>query len=88
MSKAEREPSATSPSDPSDDSMEALRRQIDALDTQLVTLLAERRHVVERITQVKREQDLPVSHPAREENLRHPQCNSSAVNDRRMVRVA
>lgn len=51
------------------ESMEDLRREIDAIDTQLVNLLVQRRNVVERVAQVKREQDLPVSHPAREENL-------------------
>ncbi len=51
------------------DAIEQLRRQIDTLDTQLVSLLAQRRQVVERIAEVKREHDLPASHPAREENL-------------------
>jgi len=51
------------------ETMEELRRQIDAIDTQLVNLLVQRRHVVERVAEVKREHDLPVFHPAREENL-------------------
>ncbi len=46
-----------------------LREQIDAIDQQLVGLLAERRRVVEQITQVKHQQDLPTFHPAREEDL-------------------
>lgn len=49
--------------------IEELRRQIDAIDTQLVDLLAQRRQVIERVAEVKKEQDLPVSHPAREEDL-------------------
>lgn len=51
------------------DTMESLRQEIDELDSALVSLLARRRRLVERVAQVKREQDLPVSHPAREENL-------------------
>src|SRR5271157_4025543 len=46
-----------------------LREQIDSIDQQLVGLLAQRRRVVEKITHVKQQQDLPMSHPAREEDL-------------------
>jgi len=46
-----------------------LREQIDSIDKQLVALLAQRRRVVEEITQVKQQHDLPTFHPAREENL-------------------
>ncbi len=46
-----------------------LREEIDRIDKQLVALLAQRRRVVEQITQVKQQQDLPTFHPAREENL-------------------
>jgi chorismate mutase / prephenate dehydrogenase len=49
--------------------IEALRRQIDSIDSQLVDLLVQRRRVVEQVAEVKREHDLPVFHPAREENL-------------------
>ncbi|MCL4176411.1 MAG: bifunctional chorismate mutase/prephenate dehydrogenase [Verrucomicrobia bacterium] len=51
------------------DTIETLRAQIDSLDTELVSLLARRREVVERVARVKRENDLPASHPAREEDL-------------------
>jgi chorismate mutase / prephenate dehydrogenase len=51
------------------ETIDELRRQIDDLDTQLVNLLVQRRQVVERVAKVKREHDLPASHPAREENL-------------------
>lgn len=57
------------PAQRSPDTMENLREEIDSIDTALVALLAQRRQMVERVAQVKREQDLPVSHPAREENL-------------------
>jgi chorismate mutase/prephenate dehydrogenase len=49
--------------------IEHLREQIDSIDGQLVALLAERRRVVEQVTQVKQQEDLPTFHPAREENL-------------------
>jgi chorismate mutase / prephenate dehydrogenase len=49
--------------------IEELRRRIDDIDRQMVNLLAQRRQVVEQVGKVKREYDLPVSHPAREENL-------------------
>jgi chorismate mutase / prephenate dehydrogenase len=49
--------------------LEHLRQQIDAIDTQLVDLLARRRQVIEQVTAVKQQHDLPTFHPAREENL-------------------
>jgi chorismate mutase/prephenate dehydrogenase len=49
--------------------LERLRGEIDAIDQQVVGLLAQRRRVVEEVTQVKKEHDLPTFHPAREENL-------------------
>ena len=49
--------------------LEALRQQIDAIDTQLVDLLAQRLKVVEEVAKVKQQHDLPTFHPAREENL-------------------
>ena len=49
--------------------LEPLRVQIDTIDSQIVNLLAERRKIVDQVAQVKRQHDLPTSHPAREENL-------------------
>jgi len=49
--------------------LEGLRRQIDAIDQQLVELLARRRQVVQQVAEVKQRHDLPTHHPAREENL-------------------
>jgi chorismate mutase/prephenate dehydrogenase len=49
--------------------LDQLREQIDRLDQQLVDLLAQRQHVVQRVTEVKQQHDLPTFHPAREENL-------------------
>jgi chorismate mutase/prephenate dehydrogenase len=69
MNNQQPEPSASARANSSAEAMDSLRRQIDAIDTQLVNLLVQRRHVVEQVAEVKREYDLPVSHPAREENL-------------------
>jgi len=49
--------------------IEALREEIDAIDTKLVDLLVQRRRVIERVAAFKKEQDMPVFHPAREEYL-------------------
>jgi len=49
--------------------LDDLRDQIDAIDKQLVDLLAQRRRVVQQVTEVKQQHDLPTFHPAREENL-------------------
>jgi chorismate mutase / prephenate dehydrogenase len=69
MNNQEPESCATGRPRSPDETIEELRRQIDGIDTQLVNLLAQRRQVVERIARVKREHDLPASHPAREEDL-------------------
>jgi chorismate mutase/prephenate dehydrogenase len=65
------------------EAIEDLRKEIDAIDSQLVSLLARRREVVGRIAAAKREQDMPVSHPAREENLisdRRSQAAAAGLN--------
>lgn len=49
--------------------LENLRRQIDAIDRQIVSLLAKRQTEVERVVALKKNHNLPVYHPAREENL-------------------
>jgi chorismate mutase/prephenate dehydrogenase len=49
--------------------LEELRRDIDALDEQLVNLLAQRHQKVQRVVALKRAQRLPVYYPAREEDL-------------------
>jgi chorismate mutase / prephenate dehydrogenase len=50
-------------------SLDTFRDQIDHIDQQLVSLLAQRQRVVEEIVELKQQQDLPTFHPAREENL-------------------
>ena len=49
--------------------LEGLREQIDTIDQQLVDLLAQRRSVIQKVTEIKQQQELPTFHPAREENL-------------------
>jgi len=46
-----------------------LRVEIDAIDHQLVDLLAQRQQKVRQVVTIKQAQRLPVYHPAREENL-------------------
>ena len=46
-----------------------LRQQIDALDGQLVALLARRQRVVENVIEIKRREKLPARAPARIEEI-------------------
>jgi chorismate mutase/prephenate dehydrogenase len=52
-----------------DQELEHLRLQLDAIDQQIVSLLSKRQAEVERVVQLKKAHNLPVYHPAREENL-------------------
>ncbi len=52
-----------------DGGLKALRDEIDAVDRELVALLARRQAVVTRVAAAKRRLGLPVHHPAREEDL-------------------
>ncbi|MEA2109146.1 MAG: bifunctional chorismate mutase/prephenate dehydrogenase [Pseudomonadota bacterium] len=49
--------------------LDQLRQKIDDIDDRFVSLLAERRELVEEVIQLKKKYRLPVYHPAREENL-------------------
>jgi chorismate mutase/prephenate dehydrogenase len=49
--------------------LEALRNKIDDIDRQIVSLLAKRQIEVEHVLALKKVHNLPVYHPAREENL-------------------
>jgi len=49
--------------------LESLRREIDALDEQIVDLLARRHAKVQSAVAVKKAAGLPIYHPAREEDL-------------------
>jgi chorismate mutase/prephenate dehydrogenase len=46
-----------------------LRKNIDQLDSKIVSLLAQRHDQVLKVVQLKRESNIPVYHPAREEDL-------------------
>lgn len=65
-------PSTKTASTPTPDlkpALESLREQIDRIDQQLVDLLAQRGRVIQQVTEIKKQHDLPTFHPAREENL-------------------
>lgn len=49
--------------------LEILRRQLDNIDREIVSLLGKRQAEVERIVSLKKAHNLPVYHPAREEDL-------------------
>jgi chorismate mutase / prephenate dehydrogenase len=49
--------------------LDQLRQQIDTIDRQLVDLLSQRLRVIQKVTEVKQQHELPTFHPAREENL-------------------
>jgi chorismate mutase/prephenate dehydrogenase len=49
--------------------LENLRRQLDTIDQKIVSLLAKRQAEVERVVKLKKAHNIPVYHPAREENL-------------------
>jgi chorismate mutase/prephenate dehydrogenase len=49
--------------------LESLRRQLDTIDQEIVALLAKRQAEVEGVVAFKKAHNLPVYHPAREENL-------------------
>ncbi|MDM8517420.1 bifunctional chorismate mutase/prephenate dehydrogenase [Desulfobacterales bacterium HSG16] len=45
------------------------RKKIDAIDEKIVALLSERQGIVENVIEIKQANNLPVFHPAREEDL-------------------
>ena len=49
--------------------LDELRRSIDAIDADIVNALERRKQVLEKIVAVKRTHQLPIYHPAREEDL-------------------
>ena len=56
-------------SDKVEQELENLRRQLDTIDQKIVSLLAKRQAEVEHVVKLKKTHNLPVYHPAREENL-------------------
>jgi chorismate mutase/prephenate dehydrogenase len=65
---AERQPNPAPPRS-APGALDSLRRQIDPIDHQIHHLLAERRDAAQQVARVKHRHDLPLYHPAREENL-------------------
>ena len=71
------EPSATTPAASAAEAarprtvsgLEDLRREIDAIDEQIVELLARRHGKVQNVVAIKKAAGLPIHHPAREEDL-------------------
>lgn len=53
----------------SDKTLEALRRKIDEIDLGIIKLLADRQSQVEEMVALKKAHNLPVHHPAREEDM-------------------
>ncbi|UCD33187.1 MAG: bifunctional chorismate mutase/prephenate dehydrogenase [Desulfobacterales bacterium] len=49
--------------------LERLRHQLDRIDKEIVSLLTKRQEEVERVVALKKAHNIPVYHPAREENL-------------------
>ncbi len=64
---------------PGNEPLEEYRRRIDDIDQRLVDLLAERQGVVEQIAELKKANNLPIYHPAREENLISQRRNQGAA---------
>lgn len=56
-------------SDEVEQELESLRRQLDNIDQKIVSLLGKRQAEVERVVSLKKAHNLPVYHPAREEDL-------------------
>jgi len=55
--------------DPRPESVESLRGKIDEIDRGLIKLLADRQAEVDRMVSLKKAHNLPVHHPAREEDM-------------------
>lgn len=62
-------PTGNRVSDNVEQELEILRRQLDNIDREIVSLLGKRQAEVERIVSLKKAHNLPVYHPAREEDL-------------------
>lgn len=62
-------PTGSRVSDDVKQELEILRRQLDNIDREIVSLLGKRQAEVERVVSLKKAHNLPVYHPAREEDL-------------------
>ncbi len=61
--------------------LEDLRNQIDGVDEAIVGLLARRQAVVDRVVALKKAHNLPIYHPAREEDLISRRRQQGAASD-------
>lgn len=52
-----------------DNEIKPLREKIDAIDAEILTLISKRLEVVQKVVSLKRRHNMPVFHPAREEDL-------------------
>ncbi len=88
MKKKHPNPSVSTPIETSanpdvDQELERLRLELDAIDQKIVSLLADRQAEVERVVQLKKAHNIPVYHPAREEDLishRRSQGSKAGLN--------
>ncbi len=67
----------------SEETLGSLRNQIDEKDEQIVSLLKDRQDLVEKVVELKKRHNLPVYHPAREEDLiskRRKQATESGLD--------
>ena len=62
-------PDSPAPTDDVSERLGKLRDRIDAIDARLIDLLAERQKEVESVVALKKDLNIPVYHPAREEDL-------------------
>ncbi len=60
------------------DNLSVARDEIDAIDHEIVALLAKRQRVVKKVVTYKKENNMPVYHPAREEDLISKRRNQGA----------
>jgi len=64
-----------------EETLTALRKKIDAVDEKIVASLAERQQVVDQVVALKKAHNLPVYHPAREEDLISKRRQQGAASD-------
>ena len=69
LEQLEKDGQLTPPEEPAKGDMSALRRRIDALDLALLTLLNERVRCAHLIGYIKKQLDMPIYVPSREEDV-------------------
>lgn len=69
-----------------DEELGRIRREIDALDRQIVSLLEKRVEAAKRIGRLKEKRGLPVSDPAREKEVLDGVCAATSL-DKRFIKT-